>query len=171
MSDRTLGWFCFLLILLVLGDIGYRFMSTSSTPADPAIARMKALGQAVEDFDYYSFGSGSANAAAPWSQIKDETNRMEFIKYRADTMLAFAMAYRKTLFESQTNRVERPQDLAAVMTDISGLREEVRRLRRESSTAVILESSVTNFMNTLGTNSRMSSTYAVAATNGFIGAK
>jgi len=134
MNDKATGWLCFLLILAIGGDVAYRAWVASPRQSDQTVARLQAFNKAIAAFGDAAFGSMSMNAAPVSTTLKDDPSKMEFIKYQADTMLAFALAYRKTLFDVPTNGVERPQpqDTAGLMREISGLRDEVRTLREEA---------------------------------------
>jgi len=132
MNDRSIGWFCCLIIILLIGDLSYRVWSDATNQSDPMVIRLRSFNKAVSAFDDAAFGSQGMNSPPIWESLNGDTNKMEFIKYRADTILAFAMAYKKTLFE--TNGVERSKDTVVMMQEVARIRDEIKSLRFASAT-------------------------------------
>jgi len=130
MSDRATGWVCFLLIMLILGDICVRLWTEPDSRPDSAADRTKIFNKAMAAFAGAAFGSPSMNSLPVGATIKDDAIKMEFARYQGDTMLAFATMYRHVLLEPQTNGVERTT--AGLMTEIAGIRDEIGRLRKDS---------------------------------------
>ena len=134
MTDKLAGWLCLCLILAILGDVSYRVLTSNPSADDKIVRRLKTLDSTIAAFTEASFGKLYINDPGAGATLTSDTEKMEYIKYRGDTMLAFTMAYRRLIVDPPTNGVERIQlqDPAILMKEISGIRDEIKKLREDS---------------------------------------